>query len=279
MDLVSAWKATSIVFTGAFGILGLLRDFRDRTTNKVTVWGRISLAGILVSTALGVAAQLKETSDQEHTRLQTANQALALAKNTDKAVKDIQRSLSPLTPPRISIDLVVPCTVPWATAPCNNPALPTKDREILLKAFPFEFPVYLDLFKDQASADRYESKLSFDSDVRVEGNFDSSSSDFVFGPRLKDVWTIPAKELKLSASTTKSEITSNSGMIESILDLPGITAIVVVPLLGREDFVLSRICLLFPNGRRAGTAANIKRIERYSYRYVFPDFEKAGRDC
>jgi hypothetical protein len=64
MDFVAAWKATSIVLTGAFGILGLLKDFKDKNTGRVTVWGRISLAGILLSTSLGVVAQLKESTDQ-----------------------------------------------------------------------------------------------------------------------------------------------------------------------------------------------------------------------
>lgn len=47
MDFVSVWKALSIVVTGAFGILGLLRDFKDKLTNKITSWGKVSLIGIL----------------------------------------------------------------------------------------------------------------------------------------------------------------------------------------------------------------------------------------
>ena len=30
MDFVSIWKAASIILTGAFGVLGLLTDFKDK---------------------------------------------------------------------------------------------------------------------------------------------------------------------------------------------------------------------------------------------------------
>jgi predicted RNA-binding protein YlqC (UPF0109 family) len=43
MDFVSVWKAFSIVLTGAFGVLGLLTEFKDKATNKITRWGRIAL--------------------------------------------------------------------------------------------------------------------------------------------------------------------------------------------------------------------------------------------
>jgi len=110
MDFVTAWKIASIVFTGGFGILGLLKDYKDKKTNKITKWGRISLAGILVSSLLGMAAQLKESSEQERAREATAKQTLALARNTDNAVKQIQRVLSQLDNPEVSLIFHVPCT-------------------------------------------------------------------------------------------------------------------------------------------------------------------------
>ncbi len=48
MDFVSAWKASSIVLTGAFGILGLLTEFKEKQTGKITRWGYISLGGIVI---------------------------------------------------------------------------------------------------------------------------------------------------------------------------------------------------------------------------------------
>jgi len=78
-DWVAAWKAASVVLTGFFGVLGLLTDFKK--DGSVTRWGYISLTGILVSTVLGTAAQLKESSDD--------------AKRTLTILTGIQQELSP----------------------------------------------------------------------------------------------------------------------------------------------------------------------------------------
>jgi hypothetical protein len=86
MDFVTLWKALSIVLTGAFGVLGLLKDYKDRATGKITVAGRVSLAGILLSSSLGFLAQLKESSDRERASAEAARQTLALARNTDRTV-------------------------------------------------------------------------------------------------------------------------------------------------------------------------------------------------
>ena len=109
MDWVSLWKAVSIVLTGAFGVLGLLKDYKDRSTGKITVAGRISLAGILLSSTFGLLVQLKERSDQERARAETARQTLVLAQNTAKTVKDLQRMLSPLEEPKLTFLVKIAC--------------------------------------------------------------------------------------------------------------------------------------------------------------------------
>jgi hypothetical protein len=109
MDWVSLWKAASIVLTGAFGVLGLLKDYKDRATGRITVAGRISLAGILLSSTFGLLVQLKERSDQERARAETARQTLVLAQNTAKTVKDLQRMLSPLEEPKLNLVFKLAC--------------------------------------------------------------------------------------------------------------------------------------------------------------------------
>jgi hypothetical protein len=66
MDFVSAWKIISIGSTGAFGILGLVTEFKDPITKRLTRWGMVSLSGTVFSTLLGTAAQFKEASDQQN---------------------------------------------------------------------------------------------------------------------------------------------------------------------------------------------------------------------
>ncbi|HEY2471053.1 MAG TPA: hypothetical protein VGI45_24875 [Terracidiphilus sp.] len=102
MDFVTAWKAVSIALTGAFGILGLLKDYKDKVTQKVTLWGKISLTGIILSTVLGVAAQLKESSDG-------SAKALEMAKKSDLTLREIGRVLFPLSEPTISANFDVMC--------------------------------------------------------------------------------------------------------------------------------------------------------------------------
>jgi hypothetical protein len=98
IDFVTAWKAISIAFTGAFGILGLLTKFKDKRTHKITRWGWVSLAGIIVSSVCGVAAQWKEPAD-------AARQELALR-------TDMQKTLSPLVEPEVHTKFRFDCTKP-----------------------------------------------------------------------------------------------------------------------------------------------------------------------
>ena len=94
IEFVTAWKAISIVFTGAFGILGLATEFKDKHHN-ITKWGRISLIGIVVSTIFGVAAQLKESADDAAKARTTSEKTLQLVKNSDDTLSNIQKLLLP----------------------------------------------------------------------------------------------------------------------------------------------------------------------------------------
>ncbi len=102
MDFVAVWKASSILVTGAFGVLGLLKDFKDKKTNKVTRWGYVSLVGILLSTSLGFVAQLKESNDD-------AKKTLELAKTTNTTLRGIKRTLSPIGVPDLKVSFDIDC--------------------------------------------------------------------------------------------------------------------------------------------------------------------------
>lgn len=117
-NFVSTWKAVAIVITGGFGVLGLLKDFRDKHTKRITRWGRISLIGIVISSCLGVAAQLRESSEQDKIRQQTAQQTLALAQKADTSLSQIRRLLAPLVNARFFMEFDFDCTRP--TAPFKN---------------------------------------------------------------------------------------------------------------------------------------------------------------
>ena len=63
MDFVDFWKAASVVFTGFFAALGLLTEFRDGSTKRITAWGRIAVVGTIVSTSAGLIAQIKDSAE------------------------------------------------------------------------------------------------------------------------------------------------------------------------------------------------------------------------
>ena len=58
------WKAIAVALTGMFGIMGLLTNYKDKATGRITVWGRINMVGILLSATMGVLSQLIETQNK-----------------------------------------------------------------------------------------------------------------------------------------------------------------------------------------------------------------------
>jgi hypothetical protein len=104
---VDAWKAISIGFTGAFGILGLATEFRNKRTHKINPWGWFSLTGIVLSTVLGIAAQLNET------------------KQTNADAAETRKLLEPLGDLDVRIEFSVSCygNVPFRSV-CENEERP-----------------------------------------------------------------------------------------------------------------------------------------------------------
>jgi hypothetical protein len=112
-NFVPAWKAVSILLTGGFGVLGLVKNFKekqldpetDTKVEKITRWGWVSLIGILMSTSLGILAQLKESHDD-------SAKALDIATKSDQTLQQIQKLLSP------TIDMANPVITTWFTVSC-----------------------------------------------------------------------------------------------------------------------------------------------------------------
>ena len=102
-DFWDLWKAISIGLTGLFGVLGLLTNYKDKVTGRITGWGKLNLAGIILSAAMGMLSQWVDT--QRKTRSaeesavkaqkaadlanETANRAGAAAGNTERLIGDL----------------------------------------------------------------------------------------------------------------------------------------------------------------------------------------------
>jgi hypothetical protein len=146
-NFVPVWKATSIFFTGAFGILGLLKNFKekkrdpetDTTVERVTKWGWISLIGIILSTGLGIAAQRTE---------ENSNRKKA-AEDADK----IDRLLSPtIEGIQFSTRYNLPCKK--AAWDCEDLRKRIKANEKLAEVNR-EWALTVDFFLDQKDAESF----------------------------------------------------------------------------------------------------------------------------
>lgn len=274
MDWVSLWKAVSIVLTGAFGVLGLLKDYKDRATGKITIAGRISLVGILLSSTFGVLVQLKERSDQERARAETARQTLALAQNTARTVKDLQRMLSPLEEPRLSFFFTLACNGDFKDvcehrlrAPLSGDYWnwwPQNARYLFGEA---------NVFANPEDAARFERGQLDRGDLLMKVNT-------TVGPSLL-LAPDGTRGTKLVWSAENGGFSSN-GKLASMLDLPRSTIIVTgtPPLF--ESMQLSEFVLRAKNGQSKHASGPFEKISVVTkflnvssktpgIRYVFPD--------
>ena len=264
MDFVSAWKASSIVLTGAFGILGLLKEFKDKGTNRVTPWGYISLIGIVVSTILGVAAQIKESHD-------TAQKTLEVAQKSDRTLQDIERLLSPLDKPVVDLIFDVPCDKPPYTRFCTL----FHGDEFLERDSPVwkEWPANrnggvtfrFDVFTSQIGVTGFLKGMVIQGDLYFSATL---TSTIMNGTRV-------GSNLELAAFDVETKNLKGFGAIKSVNDIPG--RVLIISVNGDEGNVLNirSVTIKEKNERPINVDANkivtltTKNGDRV-FRYDFP---------
>jgi len=224
IDPVTAWKAMSIALTGAFGILGLLKDFKNKHTNKVTIWGWVSLFGIIVSSVGGIVAQLKESSDN-------AAQALALAKKADTTLTEIERGLSTLEEPKIGFVFDIDCDsskyATFCTSISNESRVNAAGGSIFdyWNDFPggqvsWTFTVGMFINPEDAQAFIDAKPVACDWCTRFvtsnHGTGNTFRSSAAAENNLVRMWIVD----------NKADIVVGSGNLKSVLDLPGATVVI-----------------------------------------------------
>lgn len=268
MDFVTAWKALSIALTGAFGILGLVKEFKDKRTGLITKWGRVSLAGIVLSTSFGLVAQLKEVSSQQQAREATAKQTLALAEKTDQAVRDLRRMLAPLEEPHIYLSFAVPCDDPAYKVTCEKVKSSHRyppDPSIWEKWPRPDLVLRVAFFADAKDADDYllgnkdESDLSFG--VIALSNVLGVDEDLE-KERFLHLEEFRENQIALTIDDLAvTNITSN-GKIKSLVDLPGAVVIIEDGLFQDQASRLSVLELQIKTKDGQSIAAGPDRFER-----------------
>jgi hypothetical protein len=113
MDIaLTILKLAGLVLAGAFGALGLLKDFRDDKTKVLTKWGKIALYGILASTALAFIAQVLDSAKSVHDAKESEKRAQDQIARSNEILTDLNRSLNPLINVRVTYWLTVPFEAP-----------------------------------------------------------------------------------------------------------------------------------------------------------------------
>ena len=89
MDWTEVFRICSIVGGGFSGVLGLLTDFREKSSGEMTIAGKAALVGIGVSTLTGIFIHLAETGRE-------ASKSEAAAKTTTEMVQALRALTLPL---------------------------------------------------------------------------------------------------------------------------------------------------------------------------------------
>ena len=242
-------KVVSIIAAGAFGMLGLVTEFKSPATRKLTKWGAVSLVGILISTMLGVTVQIRETSQLWKTTLerqkkQAVDTALSLkiASQTNEAVKNLRRLLTPLDEPKYSLTLSAPCTTPELNAMCasvRNSGRPlilgrwtwgdARSRKLWKAHWPknsqYEAAVDIDFF---CNGTNWESAPTWD---EVKSKSDMS---FILGQTYENNVVVEVDpwrdQVRVMLRGIQPQYSSNSGAVRSLEDLSNCD-VVLLPLL------------------------------------------------
>ena len=90
-------KILSFCVTSLLALLGLLFDFKDKATGRLTRWGRINLFGLIVSFVVGIASQKIEDDQTTASATRAAGQLRSIIEGNQKLVSDDNATLTSLT--------------------------------------------------------------------------------------------------------------------------------------------------------------------------------------
>jgi hypothetical protein len=90
-DLLSILKFTALFLSGVFSLCALLGTNRDEN-GHLTLWGKIAISGVVISTLIAATSQALEFKTSH------AQQLAAAVKNTE-LLKEISRAVYPIKPP------------------------------------------------------------------------------------------------------------------------------------------------------------------------------------
>jgi len=94
--LLIVTKLLGTLFAGAFGVLGLVTEYRDKRSKKITKWGRLALGGIVVSTVIAITSQAIETVLSKQDAKDTNDKLAEQLKVSNNTLNEVERSIFPI---------------------------------------------------------------------------------------------------------------------------------------------------------------------------------------
>lgn len=261
MDFVGIWKVVAIALTGFFGVLGLLKEFKDKETNRVTKWGKLSLAGILISTSFGIVVQFKEQQDSAMSAAESAAQTLELLKNTSGTVDNIERLLTIIDGEKFYISFYVICSDDIWIDFCR--AFYEQDQDgksvSVWEKWPIEvggtnpnFNLWVKFFREQETADKFAKESGPGARIHLIGDLDYGIRS-VGGGQSSDMDVLhwePGRvlEIFLDIESADQFIKNGNGSILSSSDLAGSSIILSTGLKSLNHMQLSNFTLRLASG-------------------------------
>lgn len=250
---IAILKVVGALAGGILGSAAIFSDFHNTATGKLSAWGKAVLTGIIVSSSVGVVTSVIETWKAENeTKEQTAR--------TNAILKEISRSIQPITEMRLNAWMEVPRSYEvvnrYATrlqagiserlsalgAPmtAQPPSAALKGLEPWARSangaiLNVEIGPESDLWPNRDSEVELNSMLMFggfsiyitktpidpEKFQPLHGGFDFDALSFDFG-KAKLAWDVPKKELLIISDLEfPRNLWHTNGKISSTVDLKG----------------------------------------------------------
>jgi hypothetical protein len=215
------------------------KDFLGGDSVVIGAWRCCAIEGIL---------------RQEVAKQKAANQTLALAEKTDRAVREIQRTLSPLEEPMLAAYFDISCDLDAAIKHfCEHP-FEKEDNGVsyptykVVKPLPFgptgQLHIAVGFFANSSDSSPRLKNDSRRADWVLEKYAMHSQDDHSFDTN--DV--LPANKMGVRIKRSTVHIESN-GTIESVQDFPGSTVVFTVYGYGPEYLTLTSFDVDFKSGQ------------------------------
>lgn len=261
MDFISIWKTSSIVLTGAFGVLGLLTEFKDKN-RKITKWGRVSLLGIVITTFFGVAAQIKQSADDAH-------KARILAQKSEETLTSMDRALSPIDGSSVTIDFETECTSKELASLCKQVQIyerthrfPWRLEDVLKKRSALHYS--LAVFAKREDVEALRAPTGITPHMVIVNRVNDP-----VGPDISVDYSPFGDTLQTLTEDEHPQLIVNDGTARSIHDLPGKYLVIDGEIAGIPDTLRP---MKFSLNSKIGEIVSCDRFEKIFVRSEYSQF-------